>query len=102
MFEAHEASTMIQEEAHEDANVIWGWVIDETMQDEARVTVIATGFEEQWLQAQPDVEQRIRKVIGGNRRTGGFRNDSPPSRRGIASGLNPDDYDIPTFFKNAD
>ena len=68
MFEAHEASTMIQEEAHEDANVIWGWVIDETMQDEARVTVIATGFEEQWLQAQPDVEQRIRKVIGGNRR----------------------------------
>ena len=102
MFEAHEASTMIQEEAHEDANVIWGWVIDESMEDEARVTVIATGFEEQWLQATPDVEQRIRKVIGGNRRNGGFRNDGPPPRRGIASGLNPDDYDIPTFFKNAD
>ena len=101
MFEAHEASTMIQEEAHEDANVIWGWVIDESMEDEARVTVIATGFEEQWLQARPDVEQRIRQVIGGNSRGGGFR-ESPPPRRGIASGLNPDDYDIPTFFKNAD
>ncbi len=101
MFEAHEASTMIQEEAHEDANVIWGWVIDESMEDEARVTVIATGFEEQWLQAKPDVEQRIRQVIGGKGRGGGFR-ESPPPRRGIASGLNPDDYDIPTFFKNAD
>jgi cell division protein FtsZ len=101
MFEAHEASTMIQEEAHEDANVIWGWVIDESMEDEARVTVIATGFEEQWLQARPDVEQRIRQVIGGKGRGGGFR-ENPPPRRGIASGLNPDDYDIPTFFKNAD
>ena len=101
MFEITEASTMIQEEAHEDANVIWGWVVDDTMGEEARVTVIATGFEEQWLQAKPDVEQRIRKVIGGNRRSTGFREGAPP-RRGLASGLNPDDYDIPTFFKNAD
>ena len=36
MFEITEASTMIQEEAHEDTNVIWGWVVDETMGDEAR------------------------------------------------------------------
>ena len=43
MFEVNEASTLIQEEAHEDVNVIWGWVIDENMKDEARVTVIATG-----------------------------------------------------------
>ena len=77
-------------------------MVDEALEGEIHVTVIATGFEERWLQATPDVEQRIRKVIGGNRRTGGGFSDSAPPRRGIASGLNPDDYDIPTFFKNAD
>ena len=40
----NEAATLIQEEAHEDANIIFGSVIDETMGDEVRITVIATGF----------------------------------------------------------
>lgn len=39
-----EAMSLIQEEAHEDANIIFGAVIDESMGDEVRVTVIATGF----------------------------------------------------------
>jgi cell division protein FtsZ len=42
--EINEATTLVQKEAHEDANIIWGMVIDETMQEELRVTVIATGF----------------------------------------------------------
>ena len=42
--EINEATTLIHKEAHEDANIIWGMVIDSTMQDELRVTVIATGF----------------------------------------------------------
>ena len=42
--EINEATTLIQKEAHEDANIIWGMVIDETMKEEIRVTVIATGF----------------------------------------------------------
>ena len=49
MHEVSEASIMIQEEAHEDANVIWGWVVDEDADDDVRVTVIATGFEESYL-----------------------------------------------------
>jgi cell division protein FtsZ len=102
MFEINEASTMIQEEAHEDANVIWGWVIDETMQDEARVTVIATGFEEAWLQAAPPVERRVREAMHGNGGRGGFRGNAPSASGSMVSGLNPDDYDIPTFFKNTD
>lgn len=101
MFEVHEAATMIQEEAHEDANVIFGWVIDETMKDEALVTVIATGFEESWLQAKPDVEQRVRKVVNqGGGRGGNFRSGDSRGGGSMVSGLNPDDYDIPTFFKN--
>ena len=42
--EINEATTLIQKEAHEDANVIWGMVVDKAMKEDIRVTVIATGF----------------------------------------------------------
>jgi cell division protein FtsZ len=45
LFEVNEASTLIQEAAHEDANIIFGSVIDENMRDEVKITVIATGFD---------------------------------------------------------
>ncbi|HSA60536.1 MAG TPA: cell division protein FtsZ [bacterium] len=45
LFEVNEAAKLIQEEAHEDANIIFGAVVDPTMGSEVRVTVIATGFE---------------------------------------------------------
>jgi cell division protein FtsZ len=44
LFEVNEASSIIKEVAHEDAQIIFGSVIDENMQAEIRVTVIATGF----------------------------------------------------------
>ena len=46
LHEVNEAASMIQEEAHDEANIIFGAVIDETMLDEIRITVIATGFGE--------------------------------------------------------
>jgi cell division protein FtsZ len=46
LFEINEASSLIQSEAHEDANIIFGTVVDENMGDEIRITVIATGFNE--------------------------------------------------------
>jgi cell division protein FtsZ len=42
--EVNEASTIIQNAAHEDANIIFGAVLDEKMKDEVKITVIATGF----------------------------------------------------------
>ena len=45
--EVNEASTVIQNAAHEDANIIFGAVQDESMGDEVKITVIATGFREQ-------------------------------------------------------
>jgi cell division protein FtsZ len=42
--EVNEASTLIQNAAHEDANIIFGAVLDESMGDEVKITVIATGF----------------------------------------------------------
>ncbi len=44
--EVIEASSIIQEAAHEDANIIFGAVLDETFGDEVKFTVIATGFRE--------------------------------------------------------
>src|SRR5271168_1681166 len=44
--EVNEASTIIQSAAHEDANIIFGAVLDEKMKDEVKITVIATGFKD--------------------------------------------------------
>jgi len=46
MREVSEAASLIQEQAHEDANIIFGATIDENMGDAIKVTVIATGFEQ--------------------------------------------------------
>ena len=45
LHEVNEASTLIQNAAHEDANIIFGSVIDPNLSDEVRITVIATGFD---------------------------------------------------------
>ncbi len=44
--EVEQAATLVQQAAHPDANIIFGATFDENMEDEIRVTVIATGFEE--------------------------------------------------------
>jgi cell division protein FtsZ len=44
--EVNEASTIIQSAAHEDANIIFGAVLDDKMKDAVKITVIATGFQD--------------------------------------------------------
>jgi len=53
--EVNEASTIIQNAAHEDCNIIFGAVQDERMGDEVKITVIATGFK----QEMPDRRARM-------------------------------------------
>ncbi|HET8994502.1 MULTISPECIES: cell division protein FtsZ [unclassified Rhodococcus (in: high G+C Gram-positive bacteria)] len=45
LFEINEAASLVQEAAHIDANIIFGTVIDDSLGDEVRVTVIAAGFD---------------------------------------------------------
>src|SRR5205807_9025349 len=45
--EVNEASTIIQNAAHEDANIIFGAVLDEKMKDDVKITVIDTGFKDE-------------------------------------------------------
>ena len=51
------ASTIIQSAAHEDANIIFGAVLDESMGDEVKITVIATGF-------RAETPQRRERMLG--------------------------------------
>jgi cell division protein FtsZ len=45
LFEINEAASLVQDAAHQDANIIFGTVIDDSLGDEVRVTVIAAGFD---------------------------------------------------------
>jgi cell division protein FtsZ len=51
MREIQEAASLVQEQAHEDANIIFGASIDETLGENVKVTVIATGFDAQEREA---------------------------------------------------
>jgi cell division protein FtsZ len=64
LMEINEASMMVQENAHEDAHIIFGAVIDQQMEGQMRVTVIATGFDNPV--ASPKEERpTLKKVVGG-------------------------------------
>jgi cell division protein FtsZ len=56
--EVNEASSLIQAAAHEDANIIFGAVLDETMGEDVKITVIATGFRDQ----MPERRKRMLEV----------------------------------------
>ena len=106
LHEIHEASTLIQKEAHEDANIIFGTVIDKNMGDEIRITVIATGFEDtaQKRQGIPNITR-----MQGYRREdlslpAYLRNKEKPGENanvvklGMIDDDNPD-LEIPTFLR---
>jgi cell division protein FtsZ len=66
LYEVNEASSLIQEEADDDANIIFGTVIDQNMQDEIRITVIATGFD--------DIMKK-KESLGNVTHLGGYRRE---------------------------
>lgn len=55
--EVEMAATMVQEAAHPDAHIIFGAAIDDSLDDEVRITVIATGFEENRPSKMPEKQQ---------------------------------------------
>ena len=62
LYEINQAAAIIRETAHPDVNLIFGAVIDEMLDDEIRITIIATGFEHtmpQFRPMVPRVEQRV-------------------------------------------
>ena len=65
--EVNEASTIIQSAAHEDANIIFGAVLDEKMKDEVKITVIATGFKD--VSRRRDASNPVAEVVQHARAT---------------------------------
>src|SRR5262249_12440706 len=59
LFEVNEASTLTQEAAHEEANIIFGSVIDSNLKEEVRITVIATGFDRLPAEAADGYAKRV-------------------------------------------
>ncbi len=95
LYEVNSAATIIREAADEDANIIFGAVIDEAMRDQMRITVIATGFDREAVAAiavgstaaMPAVAPRpMQRSI-----------DELP--RPMMSNARVDDLDVPTFIR---
>ncbi|MEM6281000.1 MAG: cell division protein FtsZ [Chloroflexota bacterium] len=57
LFEVNEAAAIIKDSAHPEVNLIFGAQVDETMGDEVRITVIATGFEQSRVQKRMQQNQ---------------------------------------------
>lgn len=111
LFEVNEASTLIQEASDEEANIIFGAVIDDKMSGEVRVTVIATGFEQgaNMRTARPEAQRRF---VTTKNRTLPLRDERVPAQRpmlrvedtGMYSEpkiilLQENELDIPTFIR---
>ncbi|MSQ47799.1 MAG: cell division protein FtsZ [Deltaproteobacteria bacterium] len=95
LHEVNEAATLIQEEADDDANIIFGAVIDEKLGDELRITVIATGFGGvEALQAPPASKSPLSTI----RSSGGFRTyPAPQTPRKVVHMGSVNDLDVPTW-----
>jgi cell division protein FtsZ len=86
--EVNEAAAVVQKAADPEANIIFGAVIDERLDGEIRITVIATGFEVKREQTAEAMEPAAVGVTSGPDR---------PARDGARLGL--DDLDIPAFLR---
>jgi cell division protein FtsZ len=91
LFEVNEAAEIIHSVAHPDANIIFGSVIDDSMGDEVRVTVIAAGFE-RWddhREASPEADRDLGLGLASE--------DSGLDSGGLD--LGDEDFDVPSFLK---
>ncbi|MUL75531.1 cell division protein FtsZ [Mycolicibacterium sp. CBMA 226] len=125
LFEINEAASLVQDAAHPEANIIFGTVIDDSLGDEVRVTVIAAGFDtagqsrKPVTSAVPGATAAAAPATGGAHRAQTFSTASagklgtfgtdpgsvPASTNGVTvsvggRGDDDDDVDVPPFMKH--
>ncbi|MFQ5557843.1 MAG: cell division protein FtsZ, partial [Acidimicrobiales bacterium] len=92
LLEVNEAAEIIHGVAHQDANIIFGTVIDDEMGDEVRVTVIAAGFD-RWDDASPRPAGRSAREKGRPARPEGSGATSAAAAGGGRDAADPRDGD---------
>ncbi len=97
--EVEEAAKIVQEAAHEEANIIFGAVIDEDLHDEVRITVIATGFAERKEAVGPgakvvDMPRAPRSPVPAN-----WRRRVLPDVRADGEAPIEEDLEVPAFLR---
>jgi cell division protein FtsZ len=100
LYEVNEAAEIVRGNAHPEANIIFGAVIDSSMKEEVQLTVIATGFDKAQHEEKPSYTQRSYDQ----------RSERPTTPRTEVPRANPDytvrtferdDLDIPAFLRRA-
>ncbi len=110
LHEVHEASTIVQKAAAENANIIFGAVHDERMEDAVKVTVIATGIkgEKMGMAARPvasaavrSAQQSVRNVLMKRDKlpVEVAASGSPQSAPVTSTEISPDDLEVPAFMR---
>jgi len=118
LFEINEAASLVQDSAHPEANIIFGTVIDDSLGDEVRVTVIAAGFDSAGPNRKPVTNspssshtQPIAPARAGRVTTSLFdpadaaslpvhTNGATVSIGGDDGGISDDDVDVPPFMRH--
>jgi cell division protein FtsZ len=100
--EVEEAARIVQEAAHEEANIIFGAVIDQHLGDEVRMTVIATGFTEKKEAVAPggrvvDLSRTPRPAPPAV--TSAWRRRAGEARAEMEDGFDRVDLDVPAFLR---
>ncbi len=110
LHEINEVASLVQEEAHEEANIIFGAVVDDKMGDIFQVTVIATGFEEEEKKEKMEVtkpfsvpfDKREDQEVPAYIRNGKRAEAPEPIKLGMIideAVMDGDDYGTPTFLR---
>jgi cell division protein FtsZ len=108
LFEVNEAASLIKSAAHPDCNVIFGAVVDENMKDQIRITVVATGFDQQSA-LSPRVIRKSTTTTSNASRSSSTRYPQPstpasqparePEEVSRPATLDPDNLELPSFLR---
>lgn len=100
LYEVSEASELIHEAAHEDANIIFGSVIEPSLGDQVRVTVIATGFGRESLKSVETAQAEATGTDGRKLSIPAYVRLKNNRKEGTLSyQLDDEDLDVPTFLR---
>ncbi len=105
LWEVNEAAKAVAEAAHPDANIIFGAMVDDRLEDQVWVTVVATGFgdshrrraEDPFAAPRTEPARPVERIAGGGDRSRGFREPEGEPRVSRVRSETPE-FDVPEFI----